>query len=69
MVYLSAHILGKAIDFNVEGLTSNEVNKAVVDNADKFEYPIRLEINTNGWSHIDVYQPYCSEAKIIEFNG
>lgn len=68
-VYLSAHILGKAIDFNVEGLTSNEVNKAVVDNADKFEYPIRLEINTDGWSHIDVYQPYCSEAKIIEFNG
>ena len=68
-VYLSAHILGKAIDFNVEGLTSDEVNKVVVDNADKFEYPIRLEINTDGWSHIDVYQPYCSDAKIIEFNG
>lgn len=69
VVYLSAHILGKAIDFNVEGLTSDEVNKTVIDNVDKFEYPIRLEINTDGWSHVDVYQPYCSEAKIIEFNG
>lgn len=68
-VYISAHILGKAIDFNVEGLTSDEVNKTVIDNVDKFEYPIRLEINTDGWSHVDVYQPYCSNAKIIEFNG
>lgn len=25
-VYLSAHLLGKAIDFNVQGLTSSEVN-------------------------------------------
>ena len=68
-VYISAHCLGKAIDFNVEGYTSDAVNKEIIANVDKFEYPIRLEINTDGWTHIDVYQPYGSEAKIIEFNG
>lgn len=68
-VYISAHCLGKAIDFNVEGYTSDAVNKEIIANVDKFEYPIRLEINTDGWTHIDVYQPYSSEAKIIEFNG
>ena len=34
-VYISAHILGNAIDFNVEGLTSKEVNQVIRDNADK----------------------------------
>ena len=68
-VYISAHILGNAIDFNVEGLTSKEVNQVIRDNADKFEYPIRLESNTNGWSHVDTYQPVDSEAKLIEFKG
>ena len=68
-IYLSAHLLGKAIDFNVQGLTSDEVNQTIRNNADKFEYPIRLESNTDGWSHIDTYQPYGSEANLIEFKG
>lgn len=50
-------------------MTYEEVNQQIRDNVDKFEYPIRLESNTNGWSHIDVYQPYNSEAKLIEFKG
>lgn len=62
-------MLGKGIDFNVDGLTSDDVNQTVNDNVDKFEYPIRLESNTDGWSHIDTYQPYGSEAKLIEFKG
>lgn len=68
-VYISAHTLGKAIDFNVQNMTYEEVNQQIRDNVDKFEYPIRLESNTNGWSHVDVYQPYGSEAKLIEFKG
>lgn len=68
-VYISAHVLGNAIDFNVQGLTSDEVNKIIKQNVDKFEYPIRLESNTSGWSHVDTYQPYQSEVKLIEFNG
>lgn len=68
-VYLSAHIFGKAIDFNVGTLTSKEMNQVIRHNSHRFEYPIRLEKNTNGWCHIDVYQPVNSEANLIEFNG
>lgn len=68
-VYISAHLLGKAIDFNVQNLNSDEVNQIIKDNIDKFEHPIRLEINTSGWSHVDTYQPYQSEVKLIEFKG
>lgn len=68
-IYLSAHRLGKAIDFNVQGLTSNQVNDIVRNNANNFEYPIRLESNTSGWSHIDCYEPVGSNQKIVEFKG
>lgn len=68
-IYLSAHSLGKAIDFNVQGLTSNQVNDIVRNNANNFEYPIRLESNTSGWSHIDCYEPVGSNQKIVEFKG
>lgn len=68
-IYLSAHVQGNALDFNVQGLSSDEVNQRVINNTDKFEYPIRIESNTNGWSHIDCYQPVGSEANLIEFKG
>lgn len=68
-VYMSAHTLGRAIDFNVKDMTSDEVNDVIRQNVNKFEYPIRLESNTDGWSHIDTYQPYPSEADLIEFKG
>jgi hypothetical protein len=45
------------------------VNNIVRQNAELFEYPIRLEANTDGWSHIDVYQPKDSSKKLLEFNG
>lgn len=68
-VYVSAHCLGKAIDFNVQGINSSEVFDIIKQNINKFKYPIRLEKDTDGWTHIDVYQPYLSEANLIEFNG
>ena len=68
-VYVSAHCLGKAIDFNVQGIDSSQVFDVIKYNIDKFKYPIRLEKDTDGWTHIDVYQPYLSEANLIEFNG
>lgn len=66
-IYLSAHNFGKALDFSVQGLNSAEVYKTIKNNIREFKYPIRLEKNTNGWTHIDVYQPFGSEAKLIEF--
>lgn len=68
-VYISAHVLGKAFDFNVSGLTSDEANQILRLNAHRFDYPIRMESNTNGWSHIDVYQPVGSTSNFVEFNG
>lgn len=68
-IYLSAHILGNAIDFNVKGKTTEDVYKAIRTNIDKFKYPIRMEITGGNWNHVDVYQPINSEAKLIEFNA
>lgn len=68
-VYLSAHCLGKAIDFNVGKLKSEEVFPVIKYNAHRFDYPIRVERGTNGWTHIDVYQPVGSESNLIEFNS
>ena len=68
-VYLSAHQLGKALDFNVEGCTVEDTYKKIKECIDLFEYPIRIEVNTTTWCHIDVYQPVDSEANLIEFKG
>lgn len=68
-VYVSAHILGKAIDFNVLGLSTETVYELIRENINKFEYPIRIEITSGDWNHIDVYQPYNSNKKLIEFKS
>lgn len=70
-IYLSAHCLGKAIDFNVNDLTIQECHQLIKDNLDKFEYPIRLEDIQSAptWVHIDCYQPTGSEKALVEFKG
>lgn len=68
-VYISAHCLGNAIDFNVKDVDIEQCKQLIRQNTDKFEYPIRLESNTDTWIHVDTYQPYCSEVKLIEFKG
>lgn len=54
--YLSQHCLGTAVDFNVKGMTSKEVCKAILDNQDKFPHIKRMEHwdNTPSWTHIDL---------------
>ena len=54
-VYISAHILGKAIDFNVAGYTTEQIYDKIRKNIDKFEYPIRMEITGGNWNHVDTY--------------
>ena len=68
-VYISAHILGCAIDFNVKDTEIEDCKKLIRQNIDKFEYPIRMESNTTTWMHVDTYQPTGSEAKLVEFKG
>jgi len=56
-LYLSAHIFGKAVDFDVQGMTAVQVREWIVKNEDKFPYKIRLERNMKGkpisWVHLD----------------
>lgn len=59
-LYLSAHVLGEAIDFDVEGMTAEEVRNWIIRNQSKFPYKIRLEHKKNGkpikWVHLDVLE-------------
>ena len=54
-LYLSAHILGKGFDFDVEGMTAPEVRKWIIKNEDLFPFKIRLEDGVK-WVHLDVIQ-------------
>jgi hypothetical protein len=51
-VYVSPHILGKAFDFDVQGMDAAEVRVWLAANKDKIPYAIRLENNVN-WVHLD----------------
>ena len=52
-LYLSAHILGKGFDFDVQGMSVSEVHEWIIDNAYLFPYKIRLELGVT-WNHLDV---------------
>lgn len=52
-LYVSAHMLGKAVDFDVEGMTAQEVRDWIVDNSKLFPFKIRLEDKVT-WVHMDV---------------
>lgn len=57
-IYVSGHVLGKAIDFNVKGMTSLEFRNWIKENEHILPYKIRLEKLKGGkfmfWVHLDV---------------
>ena len=59
-LYLSGHVMGKALDFNVKGFTAEEVRAWIIKNRDLFPFKIRLEHTLKGkvinWVHLDVFQ-------------
>lgn len=65
-VYLSAHILGKAGDFTVEGMTAEEARTLIKANAHLLPCNIRLEGGVS-WLHIDVLPQEGVIAKVYEF--
>lgn len=65
-LYLSAHILGKAGDFTVRGLTAEEASNKIIQNAHLLPYPIRMEKNVT-WLHIDTLQQYNIAEKVYLF--
>lgn len=64
--YLSAHILGKAGDFSVKGMTAEEAREKIK----MYEYllpcPIRLEDGVT-WLHIDTLPQWGVTRKVYEF--
>lgn len=65
-VYLSGHVLGKAVDFTVQGMTAEEARRKIIANADLFPCQVRLEKGTS-WVHFDVISQYGVSAKVYEF--
>lgn len=64
-VYLSPHILGAAVDFDVEGMLAEEVRQWIEKNKRQLPYPIRIERNVN-WVHLDV--AVISDEMVTYFN-
>ena len=52
-LYLSAHLLGKAVDFDVKGMSARAVRAWIVTHEDLFPFKIRLEDKVT-WLHLDV---------------
>lgn len=67
-VYLSSHILGKAGDFSIEGITAQEARSRIRNNAHLLPCPIRMEGGVN-WLHFDVLPQYGIDVKVYEFTA
>jgi len=67
-VYLSGHVLGKAVDFTIGGLTAEQGRKLIQENAHLFPCQIRLERGVS-WIHIDVLPQYGVKDKVYLFNA
>lgn len=63
-LYVSPHMLGQAIDFDVMGMVAEEVRQWLVKNKASLPHPIRLENGTT-WVHLDVQN---TGQKVYLFN-
>ena len=66
--YLSAHVLGKAGDFTVVGMSAEDARKAIKANASKLPCNIRLEKGVT-WVHMDTLNQYGINVKVYEFSA
>jgi len=62
--YLSAHIFGAACDFDVKGMTAQQVRLWIVEHEDEVPYPVRLEKDVT-WVHLDVFN--STDRKVVLF--
>ena len=66
-LYLSGHVMFRALDFNVEGMTDDEVRDWIEEHKNEMPVNIRIENATAGWVHIDVNN--ITVNKLIYFNA
>lgn len=67
-VYLSAHVLGKAGDFDTTGMKAEEVRRKIKENAHLLPCNIRMEAGVS-WLHFDVLPQYGVTKKVYEFKA
>ena len=64
-LYMSAHTFGKAFDFDVEGLTAEEVRLYLVAKKSLWPYAFRLEKNVT-WVHLDIFTEGLEKITFFE---
>lgn len=64
--YLSSHVLGKAGDFSVKGLTAQQARDRIRNNAHLLPCNIRLEDKVT-WLHFDVLPQFGITEKVYLF--
>ena len=64
--YLSSHILGKAGDFSVKGLTAQQARDRIKNNAHLLPCNIRMEDKVT-WLHFDVLPQFGITEKVYLF--
>lgn len=66
-VYLSAHVLGKAGDFTVTGMTAQQARARIREMVHLLPCNIRMEGGVS-WLHFDVLPQYGIDRKVYEFS-
>ena len=71
VLYLSAHVLGCGFDFDVRGMSANQVRQWIVENKHRFPFKIRLERKLRGkfisWTHLDTYhEPHNDDVYLFD---
>lgn len=66
--YLSAHVLGKAGDFTITGMTAEQARQKIRQCADQLPYPVRLERGVS-WLHVDTLPQVGVKDKVYEFSA
>lgn len=68
VVYLSSHVLGKAGDFTVKGMTAEAARKKIKENSSKLPCNVRVEEGVS-WLHFDVLPQYGITARVYGFKA
>lgn len=65
--YLSAHVLGKGLDFTLGGgMSASEARGLIKESAALFPCRVRVEGGVS-WLHVDVIEQWGVESKVYEF--
>lgn len=67
-VYLSAHILGKAVDLVTTGMTADQVREQIKANQNLLPCNIRMEKGVS-WLHFDTLNQSGVSQKVYEFTA